>query len=122
MATAKQKRWIDLLVKRGCVATGEDYNVQVHHIWGRKAKSNKVAIGEWAVNVLSFDLHDVSSNHPHNVTHHRHCFEAKYGTEKSLFLKRYYAIKMNMYEGDIKQDFEALPPMEVIRAIEDYQR
>lgn len=63
----------------------ESYLFQCHHVGGRKYKHNKVKIGHWFVLPLPFDLHDVSSNNPLNVTHHKHAFTEKFGLQSELF-------------------------------------
>jgi hypothetical protein len=93
-ANAVQKKWmsdiaewandggIDLLF-------GIEYpsSIQLHHVLGRSAKHNKIAIGHEFIIPLPFELHDVSSNEPDNVTHHKKVFTSKHGSQASLFLK-----------------------------------
>ncbi|WP_372857661.1 hypothetical protein [Pseudoalteromonas sp.] len=90
-ANAKQKQWmsdvaewandnIDLLYR-----FAPRQGVQLHHVLGRSAKHNKVAIGHWFIIPVPFELHDVSSNHPLNVTHHKHVFTEKFGKQSEIF-------------------------------------
>lgn len=58
---------------------------QRHHVVGKSGKHNKVHIGYWFINPIPFVLHDVDSNHPLNVTHHKHKFREKYGDERAIF-------------------------------------
>ena len=81
---AVEKKWLDRVAAHGCVITGQS-NIQIHHCRGREAKHNKYHIGRWFVLPLAFELHDVSSNHPLNITHHRKAFVDRYGTEGLLF-------------------------------------
>lgn len=85
--TAEMKRYLKASVSLGCVVTGEQ-NVQVHHIWGRCYKNQKVWVGQWAILPLAIRLHDVGSNHSLNVTHHKKAFEEMYGTQSELWEKR----------------------------------
>lgn len=60
---------------------------QIHHVIGRSGKHNKVHIGHWFILPIPFDLHDVHSNHPLNVTHFRKRFTAEFGNQRDLWLK-----------------------------------
>lgn len=67
-----------------------DGGFQLHHVLGRSAKHNKVAIGHEFILPVPIDLHDVESNHKLNVTHHKHAFTDAYGMQRSLFDSMYY--------------------------------
>ena len=58
---------------------------QLHHVLGRSAKHNKVAIGHWFILPVPKNLHDVGSNHPDNVTHFKHNFTKRFGSQADLF-------------------------------------
>lgn len=83
-----QKQWMLTVVEYGqeygCIATGRS-GLQHHHVVGPKGKQNKVLIGPWFVLPIWWELHDVSSNNPNNVTHFRHRFTDLYGKQKLLF-------------------------------------
>lgn len=90
--SAEQKRWIEIVAEWGADNCGDVYgmhfqnqNIQMHHVCGRSYKQDKVSIGHWFVLPIPFELHDVSSNHEYNVTHHRHSFTAVYGMQRELF-------------------------------------
>ena len=83
-------------------------NFQRHHVLGRSATHNNVAIGHWFIIPVPFELHDVSSNHPLNVTHHKRAFTEKYGMQRDLFLQMVEAMRDDCYE---------LPPADVCEAI-----
>lgn len=83
-------------------------NFQRHHVLGRSAKNNKVAIGHWFIIPVPFELHDVSSNHPSNVTHHKRAFTDEYGMQRDLFLQMVESMRDDCYE---------LPPADVCEAI-----
>ena len=77
--------WEDLVRSRGCIITGQN-DVQIHHPKGRKYKNQKILIGCWWILPLNWDLHDVNSNDPLNVTHFHKKFTAKYGLQSDLFI------------------------------------
>ena len=68
---------------------GQEYegniNFQLHHVLGRSAKHNKISIGHEFIIPVPFELHDVSSNHPENVTHFKKAFVKKYGDQRCIF-------------------------------------
>ncbi len=59
--------------------------IQLHHVLGRSAKHNKVAIGHWFILPVPFELHDISSNHELNVTHRKNSFTKEFGKQFQLF-------------------------------------
>lgn len=79
------KDWEDTLRALGCIITGQN-DVQLHHVHGRTYKNNKVLIGPWFILPLCWDLHDVFSDKPQNVTHYPKKFALKYGLQKDIFL------------------------------------
>lgn len=85
-SAAVEKAWLSRLAEHGCVVT-RNPQCQLHHVVGREGKQSKYMIGRWFVLPLSFGLHDVSSNDPDNVTHHRHAFTAAHGLQRALFQK-----------------------------------
>ncbi len=116
-ATKKQREFYDLMMKLGCAATGSMGRLQLHHVVGRSYKQNKTPIGHWFVLPLSFPLHDVSSNNPLNVTHHRHAFTDFFGLQSELFLSQINTLKQMREMEIVKFSDEVLPPIEVIDAI-----
>ena len=58
---------------------------QLHHVLGRSAKHNKVAIGHWFIIPVPVELHDVHSNHPDNVTHFKKNFVKRFGEQCGIF-------------------------------------
>ncbi len=114
-ANAKQRRWMDnitewaednLTILYGCTYEGVD--IQRHHVLGRSAKNNKVEIGHWFILPIPFELHDVSSNHPENVTHRKKAFVKRFGNQRDLFLTMVEDMRDCGYE---------LPPANVCEAI-----
>ena len=110
--TAHAKRWQQAVRNAGCVITGNS-QVQVHHCGGASLRHNKTRIGHYAVLALSPELHDVGSNHPLNVTHHKKAFHAKYGTNAQLFKRTMQLVSEN-------SNADVLPPQDVINAILDW--
>tara|TARA_R110000868_G_scaffold162439_1_gene393659 strand:- start:12704 stop:13078 length:375 start_codon:yes stop_codon:yes gene_type:complete len=88
----------------------ENSAYQRHHVVGKSGKHNKVHIGYWFVNPIPWQLHDVNSNHPLNVTHHKHAFREKYGDERSIY---------QCLVSCIAQCGYAIPPDDVYNAIMD---
>lgn len=124
MANTAQKKWLETITEWyfdfGWRSGSASYDLvgfatmQRHHVLGRKAKHNKVAIGEWFVLPLPFIYHDVSSNHPHNVTHHKNLFTERFGLQSELFMEM---ISL-MVEGGTTLPFDIM----VIDAIMDTRR
>lgn len=81
---AAEKRWLQTVSEYGPVVPGAG-PTQIHHIFGRTYRQNKVEIGHWAILPLPWQFHDVASNDPCNVTHYRHKFVGKFGTQRDLF-------------------------------------
>lgn len=116
-ANAAQKQWmkdISEWANNNNLDLLYDYDdpkgFQLHHVLGRSAKHNKVAIGHWFIIPVPFELHDVNSNNNYNVTHHKNRFTDKYGKQTFLF---------NDMVNDMRMDMYQLPPTEVLNAIMD---
>ena len=114
-ANAKQKQWMKDITEWAedniQLVYGVNYlnaNIQRHHVLGRSAKHNKVEIGHWFILPIPFELHDVSSNHPENVTHSKKDFVKRFGNQRDLFL---------MLVEDMRDCGYELPPEEVCEAI-----
>lgn len=97
----------------GAVAYKHDkWRYQMHHVVGRTYVHNKILIGPWFVNPVTFDLHDVSSNNPYNVTHYPKRFTDEFGLQSRLW--------MDMVKMIVVTDDRELPFHEsVSRAIMD---
>lgn len=93
-ANAKQKKWMHDIAKftnevgLGCLY-GPEFDgrtdFQLHHVLGRSAKHNKIAIGHEFIIPVPFELHDVGSNHPENVTHRKKAFVKRFGDQRGIF-------------------------------------
>jgi len=118
-ANAKQKKWMNDIaeftndVGLGCLY-GPEFerrtDFQLHHVLGRSAKHNKVEIGHWFIIPVPFELHDVSSNHPENVTHRKKAFVKRFGSQISIF--------QILYSGVAQWGYD-VPSMDIYSAIMD---
>lgn len=92
-ANAAQKQWMkdisEFVDEYGLGAIyGDEFNDsahELHHVLGRSAKHNKVAIGHWFIIPIPFELHNVMSDHPDNVTHFKHNFTGRFGMQRDIF-------------------------------------
>ncbi len=110
--TAKQKRWHESLRQIGCIASGQPL-VQIHHLEGSTFRHKKEWCGQWWALPISWELHDVHSDHPLNVTHHKNAFHAHYGSPDILLLMaRNRVLAMNP-DADV-------PPDHIIELAHDY--
>ncbi len=114
---AAQKKWMADIASFSISNLGllydEQYDYfgvefQLHHVVGRSYKQNKVAIGHEFILPVPFELHDVSSNHKLNVTHHKRAFVDAYGTQRELFSKLCLHMSRQGY---------IIPPDDIIIAI-----
>jgi len=110
--STKHKQWLQTVVefaaKHGPVVKGHG-RVQIHHVVGPTYVHNKVPIGHWFLLPLPFELHDVSSNHPCNVTHFRKRFTEEHGEQRILF---------ELMCEIIRAEGGTLPPDEALQAIQ----
>jgi len=114
-ANAVQKKWMDDITEwaydymRFLYGTyWKSGEFQRHHVVGRSAKQNKVPIGHYFILPVPFKLHDVSSDHPLNVTHRKKAFTAKFGMQRDLFATMYHSMMEQGYK---------VPSIEVFNAI-----
>jgi len=115
-ANAEQKKWMADITEWSQENMhrlyGEEFRckfyIQRHHVLGRSAKQNKLPIGHEFVLPIPFELHDVSSDHPLNVTHRKKAFTAKFGMQRDLFAIMYHSMMEKGYK---------VPPIEVFNAI-----
>lgn len=104
-ANAAQRQWMSD-ISEWCdnniqILYGDEWSnrpIQRHHVLGRSAKHNKVAIGHWFILPVPFELHDVSSNHKLNVTHCKKAFVNEFGSQKKLFEKMCNSMEIQGYE------------------------
>lgn len=105
--SSQQRRWIESIVD-WChsfggiqVLYGDEWAncpFHIHHIKGRSFKHNKVHIGHEMIIPVPVVLHDVSSNHPCNVTHFKHNFTRQFGMQTELFEKMVECMRFLKYE------------------------
>ena len=111
--TAAQLQWREWVRRQGCCVSNEDYAVQIHHVLGREAKSKGVGnIGHWYILPLSWRYHDVASDDPFNVTHHKRDFEREFSKQSELF---HFLVEEAM--GDPNFNNKNIPPKNVVEAI-----
>ncbi len=81
---------------------GSDYihnsDIQRHHVLGRSAKQNKVAIGHWFIIPVPFELHDPNMDHEFHVGKCKKAFVSRFGTQRSLFKRMYQSMKQQGYK------------------------
>ena len=115
-ANARQRQWMSDIAEWAEDNIGALYQghvnapFQLHHVVGRSAKHNKVAIGHEFIIPVPAELHDVSSNHPLNVTHHKKAFVKEFGAQCDLFRVMISAMGNEGYD---------VPSMEIYNAIMD---
>ena len=120
--TASQKRFMENMRKLGCCVSVEDWHVQIHHMLGRTAKVKGVGnIGHWAILPLSWRFHDVHSNDPLNVTHHKYAFEDRFGTQVDNYLQCLHKLRY-LAKTDKSIDPADFPPDNVVKAIKEWRR
>ena len=113
---AVQKQWMKDVAEwayqeLGCLYDGYcGDSFELHHVVGRSAKHNKVAIGHEFIIPVPTELHNVMSNHPDNVTHFKKNFVKRFGSQSSLFVAMIISMGELGYVG---------PSDEVINAIQD---
>ena len=101
-ANTEQKQWmtdITSYVNNNGLGDlyGHEYegrtDIQRHHVLGRAAKNNKVAIGNWFIIPVPFELHDPNMKHKYHVGHCKKAFVKKFGTQRELFCVLYHNMK-----------------------------
>ena len=114
-ANAAQKKWMSDITEWAenniQILYGDEWSnkpIQRHHVLGRGAKHNKIAIGHWFILPVPFELHDVSSNHPENVTHCKKVFIKRFGAQRDMFLDMVTDMKCYGYSA---------PPHDIMNAI-----
>jgi len=93
-ANAAQKKWMadiaSFIEVNGLhVLYGAEYlartDFQLHHVLGRSAKHNKIAIGHWFIIPVPFELHDINEKNDLNVSYFKHNFTDKFGLQSEIF-------------------------------------
>lgn len=114
-ANAKQKKWMAAIVDWSIcnigLLYGDEYDgaiPQLHHVLGRSAKHDKIAIGHEFILPVPFELHDVSSNHPDNVTHCKKAFIKRFGNQRDLFLTMVESMRDQGYELPLANACESI--------------
>lgn len=116
-ANAVQKKWMSDIAEW---ANGEGMNmladwdcskgIQLHHVLGRSAKHNKVAIGHWFIIPVPYQYHDISETNDLNVSYYKHNFTEKFGKQHELFVVMCGVMRIRGY---------TVPSKEIINSIMD---
>ena len=102
--TTKQKRVQQAIRDNGCIIPGFGaMGYQLHHIWGSSAKHNKIWIGQDAVLLLPWELHDVNSDHYLHVAKHPKEFANAYGEPKYLCILQYLSLTRAVIEDQYRE-------------------
>ena len=111
--TAEQKRWREEVRELGCIISGEQGGIEIHHVLGATAKHNKEDIGHELILPLTAWYH--REDPEQNVTDNKKIFEAIHGSQISLFNRL-----LDLYEFH----YEKKPPLELskINAIRELER
>lgn len=116
-ANTVQKEWMTAIADFAstdlAVIYGDEFDqsaFQLHHVLGRSAKHNKVAIGHEFILPVPIELHDVDSNHPDNVTHCKKAFTKRFGNQRDLFNELFAVMRAQGY---------TVPSMDIYNAIMD---
>jgi hypothetical protein len=92
---AAVKRWETTMMEfhLGCVASGERYNLELHHVLGYTYKHDKIHIGCWYILPLAERYHNAQLGNPFNVTDWPKRFAIEFGFQRDLFMKRITAME-----------------------------
>ena len=83
-----------------------------HHVLGKTAKHNKVAIGHEFILPVPYMLHNIREKNSLNVSYFKNNFTNQFGTQRSLFMK--------MCDDMFEQGYDlTVIPLDVARAIQD---
>lgn len=102
-ANSKQKQWMKDIAEwaqdNHHLLYGGDFcsSFELHHVVGRSAKQNKIAIGHEFILPVPVELHNVMSNHKDNVTHFKKNFVKRFGTQRFLFEKMVNDMELQDY-------------------------
>lgn len=111
--TANESAWLVRVAQyaeqHGSIPEHAPCAFEIHHVMGRSGRQNKVKVGHWFILPVAFELHNVMSNNPLNVTHFRKRFTAEFGNQRDLFAQ--------MVEKIAEEDGENPVPEEVFNAI-----
>lgn len=87
-------------------------NYEIHHCKGAQTKvkttMGTLKIGEFFILPVPFELHNIKSNHPLNITNRKSAFESEFGTQKALWY--------NMITRMIDLGYKALPD-HIVKAV-----
>jgi len=90
-ANAAQKQWMSDIAEWADGGVNFLYGLddpkgfQLHHVLGRSAKHNKVAIGHWFIIPVPFTYHDINEKNDLNVSYFKHNFTDEFGKQTDLY-------------------------------------
>jgi len=89
---------------------GEEWEkpFHIHHVMGRSAKNNKIAIGHEFVLPVPIELHDPNLNHEFHVGKCKHAFTDKFGKQAFLYNEMYRDMSNQGYKMPGREIFEAI--------------
>ena len=88
-SSKKLRDYEELIRSFGCIITGADNDIQIHHVKGRKYKHNKQLIGPYYVFPLHESLHLRDAEHPKAFHKGKHAFYEEFGSRQYLWTKVY---------------------------------
>lgn len=114
-ANAAQKKWMSDIAEW---ASDEGMNVladwdysrgfQLHHVLGRSAKHNKVAIGHEFIIPVPIQYHDINEKNDLNVSYFKHNFTERFGKQFELFVTMYEVMRVRGYSVPSKGVLNAI--------------
>lgn len=118
-ANTAQRKWMDDItdyVNENGLGDlyGHEYegrtDIQRHHVLGREAKHDKVAIGHWFIIPVPYELHEPNLKHKHHVGHSKKSFVKKFGNQREIYENMVNVMECQGYD---------IPPNDVHYAILD---
>ena len=101
-ANAAQKQWMSDIAEW---SSNEGMNLlydfddpkgfELHHVLGRSAKHNKVAIGHWFIIPVPYTYHNIKEQNFLNVSFFKHNFTDRFGYQRDLFKKMVDSMNKN---------------------------
>ncbi len=73
--------------------------IQLHHVLGRSAKQNKVAIGHEFVIPVPYQYHDINEKNSLNVSYFKHNFTDKFGMQRHIWNNMIFDMVAGGYEA-----------------------
>lgn len=115
-ANTAQKKWMDDITEWSANAGlrmlyGNEWEfsaIQRHHVLGRTAKQNKVAIGHAFILPVPYIMHEPNENHKFHVGHCKNAFTKEFGAQRELFSTMYHSMQEEGYTVPSEEVFNAI--------------